>query len=1061
MTKYSHLLVAVCAAAMLVPAPAAFAAGDAGPVAAAASPEGAHRGLLDRPEWQDSRIVSVNRLETGSSGFPFLSRQAALDGKAEEQPNYLSLNGTWTFKWVAKPADAPDGFQGPDAALEGWDRIPVPSDWVRHGYGRYQYADEEYNFPINVPRPPIDDNPVASYVRDFDLPEGWTDRRVVLHFGAVRTAFYLWVNGREVGYAEDSRLAAEFDVTSFLRPGRNRVAIQVIQWPDAAYLEGQDMWRQGGIERDVFLYATAPAHVADQFIRSTLEPDNRTGSFALELKVKGAGAATAKFTLLDPAGKSVYQRTAKLTAGQEQAALSGRLADVQPWSAETPSLYTAVTELLDAGGKVIEARRSNVGFRRVEIANGQLRVNGRPIMIRGVNRQEFDPENLHVITRESMERDIALMKQFNINALRMSHYPNDPYIYELTDRYGLYVVDEANVESHGAMNVGDNLADRPEFHEAHMDRMRRMVERDKNHPSIIIWSLGNEAGKGRAFQDMYDWTKARDPSRPVQYEGAGDSSYTDIYVPMYAKPWDIRKYLASNPKKPIILCEYAHMMGNSGGTVQAYRDLFYMHPQFQGGFVWDWVDQSLKVTRPDGTVYYGYPGNLETDGIEYSFTDGLMSATRAPHPHAFELKKAYEPVSVALTDLARGDVELVNRLDFADTSNLAFTWRLEEDGRPIATGALDVPPVAPRASARVRLPLPAFERRTGSEYFLTVETRTRDARDLVPADHLAGWSQFKLADGPAVAADAAASGNVRLQSQGTVLLVETSAARFGFDKGTGWLTQVDVGGRNLLAAPLRPHFWRAMTDNDLGAGLDTRLAVWKDMADRARLASLRSGSDPDGDAFVETSHMLGADEVRFDTRYRISATGALRVDVHFVPLAPDLPFLPRLGMRFSLDEALDRIEWFGNGPWESYADRRFSSLVGRYAGAVADQYHSYVRPQESGNKVGVRWMALRGAAGSGLLVVGSPTFSGGALPYATADLDHDRKRQKHADEIVKRKNAEVHVDMRQMGLGGDDSWRSTAHPENLIFPRDYRYSFTLAPLAEQADPQDVARAVRN
>lgn len=1028
-------------------------------VAFPASAEDA-RPLIERAEWQDATIIGRNKLAPASSGFPFTSRAAALDGKAELQPNYLSLNGTWKFKWVGKPADAPMDFQGNAADLSGWDEMPVPSNWVRHGYGRYQYADEEYNFPINVPKAPVEDNPVASYVRDFDLPVDWQGKRVVLHFGAVRTAFYLWVNGREVGYSEDSRLAAEFDVTQYLKAGANRVAIQVIQWPDAAYLEGQDMWRQGGIERDVFLYATAPAYIRDSFLRATLDADNRTGSFSVEIDVEGKATSSVRFALLDPAGRQVLVQTRKLGGNRpDQPLIRGSVANVRPWTAETPDLYTGITELLDAKGKVIEARRTMLGFRRVEIAGGQLLVNGRPVTIRGVNRQEFDPDTLHVVSRASMERDIQLMKQFNVNALRMSHYPNDPYIYELTDKYGLYVVDEANVESHEAMNKGDNLADRPEFHAAHMDRMQRMMERDKNHPSIIIWSLGNEAGSGQAFKDMYAWTKKRDPSRLVQYEAAGNSDYTDIYVPMYAKPWDIRKYLATNPAKPIILCEYEHMMGNSGGTMQAYRDLFYLHPQFQGGFIWDWVDQALRVRRADGTSYLGYPGDYVRDDIEYSFTDGVMALDRTPHPHAFDMKKAYEPVTIALADAARGEVTLTSRMDFADTANLRFDWRLEEDGSAIAKGAIDAPVIAARDSARASLRLPDFARKPGAEYFVTIETRTRAEAPLVPAGHLVSTTQFKLADGPATERLTATGAPVRIADGKDALTLETTTATIGFDRKAGLLDRIELGGTNLLAGPLRPHFWRAMTDNDLGAGLDTRLAIWKAAGDKAALESWATGRDTEGNPTVTTTHNVAEGTAKLHTLYTVGRDGAVKVDVHFKPLRADLPFLPRLGTRFAAAEAIDRIEWFGRGPQESYADRSSAAPVGRYQGTIAGQYHAYVRPQESGNKVDLRWMALRpSAGGAGLLIASDLPFSGGAIGYATEDLDHDRARQKHAVEIAPRKSAEVHIDMRQMGLGGDDSWRSTAHPEHLIFARDYRYSFVIVPLPADADAHAVAKA---
>lgn len=1015
-------------------------------------------------EWRDPRIVERNKERPFATHFPFASVAEALQNEPRRAANYLSLNGEWRFHWAPRPADAPRDFWKPGFDWSRWNAIPVPANWVRHGYGRYQYADEEYNFPYDPPRVPEDDNPVGSYIHEFAVPQDWAGRRIFIHFGAVRTAFYLWVNGRAVGYSEDSRLPAEFDVTQFVTPGgKNTLAVQVLQWADAAYLEGQDMWRMGGIERDVYLYSAPATRIRDLFVRATLDDANRDGLLDVDVDLVrtegGAPPGRLRFSVHDGA-RTVFSSEAFARPAKDAGVfnLKTRIAAPKHWTAETPNLYAAVLELYDRQGVLIEATSLKIGFRRVEIKNGLLLVNGRPITIRGVNRQELDPRTLHVVSRELTRRDVELMKQFNVNALRTSHYPNDPYLYQLADEFGLYVVDEANVESHEAMNRNDHLAERPEFAQAHLSRMEAMVERDKNHPSVIIWSLGNEAGGGAAFREMYRRTKMRDPSRPIQYEAAGDVDYTDLYVPMYAKLWDVSKYLASKPAKPLVLCEYAHMMGNSGGTLHDYWKLFATHPQAQGGFVWDWVDQSLEVRRSDGRVYYGYPGDYVRDGIEFSFTDGVMSSQREPHPHAWDLKKAYQPVDFQADDLLHGEIRIVNRYDFRDLDALQFAWRIEEDGVEIASGPLRAPPIPARAAAAVRIPLPQITPRVGAEYFLEIEARARAADGLIPAGHLIASEQFAL---PLYSqpqqCSASRTAQLRVVEGDSQLEVHGSELVARFDKASGALVSLESERGELLERALAPFFWRAPTDNDIGAGLPERLAIWKTLPASAALRSFTHSRNSDGSVSVRTHSILGSDAVKLGVEYRVTPSGAVGVAVQFDPKAIDLPFLPRLGMRFAAHRELAHVEWFGRGPQESYSDRWQAAPIGRYAGAVARQAHAYVRPQESGNKVDVRWMAVRDAAGAGLLVLGAPHFSGGASAVLDEDIDHSPARQLHSIDVQPRDFTVVHVDYRQMGLGGDDSWRSTAHPQHLIWPTRYQYGFVLKPLKPGEDPAALAR----
>lgn len=1034
--------------------PVVFALLLIGPVVAAAA---------TAAEWQDPAVVERNKEKPFATHFPFASAEQAIRNQPRDASNYLSLNGAWRFRWAPKPADAPADFWKRDFDASKWATIPVPADWIRHGYGRYLYADEDYNFPYDVPRVPENDNPVGSYVHEFVIPAGWAGQRIFIHFGAVRTAFYLWVNGRAVGYSEDSRLPAEFELTDYVVPGQNRIALKVLQWADAAYLEGQDMWRMGGIERDVYLYAAPTTRIRDVFFRANLDDAYKGGTIDLDLEVQrakqGPPAGKLRLTLLD-GDKAIFtsDEFTRPTEGAGVFNLKAGLPDVKQWTAEAPNLYTALIELFDARGALLEATSLRVGFRRVEIVNGTLIVNGRPIRIRGVNRGEFDPRGLHVISRETTRRDIELMKQFNINALRTSHYPNDPYLYELADEYGLYVVDEANVESHEAMNRNDNLADRPEFALAHLSRMAGMVERDKNHPSIIIWSLGNEAGSGQAFRQMYRHTKARDPSRPIQYEAAGDVDYTDIYVPMYAKIWDVSKYLATRPRKPIILCEYAHMKGNSGGTIRDYWELFYDHPQSQGGFVWDWVDQSLEVRRADGTIYYGYPGDYVKDGIQYSFTDGMMTSLREPQPHAWDVKKAYQPVTFAAERLWQGDLRLFNRYDVRDLSGFDFSWRVEEDGRVIATAPLSVPALAARTNAVVHVPLPRISARPGAEYFLMLEARAREADGLVPKGHLVAWEQFQL---PLYAQPERSAGSrtdrLQVVDDGETLAVSGRGFDVRFEKASGALVSLKSMQRELLVEKLQPHFWRAPTDNDIGAKLPEQLQIWKTMPSTAVLRSFTHEPQPDGGIIVRTRSSMGEGRVDFAVDYRVDPGGSVRVSVSFDPRGIDLPFLPRLGMQLASPVALSKIEWLGRGPQASYTDRWAAAPVGRYAGDVADQFYPYVRPQESGNKEDVRWLAVRAPDGAGLLIVGDPVFSGAALNVFDDDMDYSPAHQLHSVDVQPRNVTVVHIDLKQMGVAGDDSWRSTAHPASLIWPQRYQYSFTLQPIHAGEDANALAR----
>ncbi len=1034
-----------------------------------------------RPDWENPAVVARGKLAASATGFPFESRALALRGEEAASSRYRSLDGTWKFA-LSMADTLPAGFERPGFDVSGWKDIKVPADWQAQGFDQPRYNNITYPFPADRPLIPHATDPVGSYRRDVEVPADWTGSAIILHIGAAGSAYYVWVNGEKVGYSQDSKLPGDFDVTRFVKPGHNTIAIQVFRWSDGSYLEDQDFWRVSGIERSVYLIAAPATRIADTFVHAGLDSQYRDGLLAVDVAVSGGAAASARITLLD-AGRPILTATQAVpTAGDRRLTLAGRVPAVRAWTAETPNLYTLVTELIDARGRVTQATARSIGFRTVEIKNHLVSVNGRPITIRGVNRHEHDPETFHVVSRASMERDIQLMKRNNVNAVRTSHYPNDPYLYELADRYGLYVLDEANIESHGYMDYANRrprerakfqLGFDPAWKEAHVSRVVNMVERDKNHPSVIIWSLGNEAGIGPNFEAAAAAAKARDPGRLISYlgwgtwDGIGDhrpNDYADIYAPMYDPAVKMADYATNwNFRQPMIQCEYAHMMGNSGGDLKEYWDTIYAHPdKLQGGFAWDWVDQSMYRYTKDGRRYWGDGGEYGPNpGGDIEFGDGLLQSDRTPNPQLYELRKVYAPVQFDGFDPATGRVTVRNRYDFRDLSGFAFDWTVQEDGIVVASGALPTPAVAARTSGVITLPIAGIARKPGSEYFATVRVRSREgAVPLVPGDTVIGFEQFAMGAVPdAVPAPVATAARVRVADGGGVVALSAAGSVLEIDRATGLIRGYSRDGR-VIASGGAPHFWRAVTDNDLGIGTARQLAVWKAMSDARRVTAVRSrATDTGGEVSVD--YALGDGAATFTTTYTMAGDGGVTVSGLLTPVKTDLPPPFRVGLAFALPTDVTTVEWYGRGPHESYVDRRTSAPIGLWRGAIAEQNHDYIRPQETGNKIDVRWMELSGA-GRGLRVAGDRPLMMNALAFPYADLDRHEPGTWKSTDVVPHGQVTLLVDAAQWGVGGDTQWSGVGQPlpqyRTTLVPT--RVTVRLTPFAGEGTTPDRALPAR-
>lgn len=1006
-------------------------------------------------DWENFEVLHINRLPSAAHFMWYPSKELALKNDRSQSPFFCSLNGTWKFHFVPRSDQRPMDFFRKGYDVSDWDDIKVPADWEFEGFGYPFYVGSGYGIKRNPPLIAVENSPVGSYKRVFTIPAHWDKHQVILYFGSVASAFYVWINGEKVGYSQDSKTPAEFDITPYVRCGENEIAVQVFKFSDGYYLEDQDFWRLAGIQRDVYVYARPGIHVRDYEIVTDLDADYRNADFDLYVELGEAGEgkrgdAELEVCLLDQSGKSIYNERKCWNKTEKELRFSQRIMEPLLWSAEKPNLYRMLLTLR-VNGEIKQYIPQYVGFRKSEIKHAQLLVNGKPIYIKGVNRHEHDPHTGHVVDEASMIRDIQLMKEHNINSVRTSHYPNDPRWYELCDLYGMYVVNEANIESHGMGYKADQcLANQPEWEKAFIDRTERMFERDKNHPCVIIWSLGNETGEGCNFAATYRWLHAHDRShRPVHSEDGIKGPYTDIYCPMYKKIDVLINHALYLPDKPLILCEYAHAMGNSEGNLRDYWDVIEKYPSLQGGHIWDWVDQGLYAKTSDGKFYWAYGGDLAPQGTPSSGNfcmNGLVAADRTLKPHIHEVKKVYQNIEFSLLDYHEGLVELENKYFFTDLSDFDFTWRLEGNGEVLAHGIMDSVSLPPQHKSVFRTSFPAIDVKPGVEYFLNFYAILKEDGGGLQAGTSLADDQIKLPYYRVFVPDLRST-RILVDTTTSLLVLAAGDLSVGFDKKMGTLTSYKENNVELIKEALRPNFWRPVTDNDMGNGMNESLRVWRDAGRLAKFVSMEYRALDKVNYEVVSHYKLPVGASDYTVTYRFSGEGYLDVNVEFLPGNDTLPLMPRMGVSLVLGKQFDNMEWFGRGPHENYIDRNTSAYVGLYKGKVVDQYFAYDRPQENGNKTEVRWMSLSDATGEGLMAIGQPYISTSAYMFPTEDLDEPelRKSQRHLCDIRIKDMVTWNIDLKQMGVGGDTSWGAYPHQPYLIPAERMSFSFRLCP----------------
>lgn len=1008
-------------------------------------------------DWENPEVFAINKEKPRATFLPYPDAKLAAQDDYSASPYFMSLDGTWKFHWVAKPSEAPADFYKENYDVSKWTDMPVPGNWEFNGFGIPIYTNVIYPFPTNPPYVNENDNPVGSYKHQFDLPQTWDGRKVFIHFEGGTTAMYLWINGQKVGYTENAKSPAEFDITPYVRKGKNTLACQVYKYSDGSYIEDQDMWRLGGINRSVYLYSTAETRISDFFAHPDLDANYKNGLFSLDVELKNYATQnknqTVEVTLIDGAGKSVFSKSQKVTVpsnGLKETTFSGTVSNPLKWTAETPNLYTLLVSLKDERNNIVEVTSSKIGFRKIEIKNAQVLINGKKVYFKGVNLHEYNYKTGQVVNREVMMRNIQLMKELNINAVRTSHYPQPTLWYKLCDQYGIYLVDEANQESHGLGYGPSNVSNLPEWNATHMDRIKNVVERDKNHASVIFWSLGNESGNGKAFFDTYDWAKARDKSRPVQYEQAHQRDRnTDIFCPMYPSWESMKRDAARDLEKPYIMCEYAHAMGNSMGNMQEYWDVMRSSKNMQGGFIWEWYNHGFPAKDDQGRFFWAYGGdlggyNLVNDG---NFCmDGMISPDQNYLPHTHIVKKVYQNILFKSKDLNNGIITVINDYKFTDLTNdnYSYEWVLLKNGNVESKGTFDVS-VPADSQKDVKLNIPQIKAEPGVEHFLQVYAYNKKETAFLKTGFEVAKEEFAY-DTNNYFTEKGKSGSLNISKEQDQIIVTVGTLKYQFatkDTRRG-LIRFESDGRPVMRELPRLNFWRGLTDNDFGANDQINLRLWEVAGDNTRYNYLGS-EEKDGNIAVKYECKLSAIEAKVDLTYTVNKDGSLTINADYKALSDNLPDMMRFGMIMTLPREYNDFAWYGRGPHENYIDRKHDTFMGVWKGKVEDQAFSYYRPQETGNKTDVRWLTLTNGQNKGIRVEGGQPLSVSATNYKPEDLDPGRtKKQQHWSDVLPRNEVVLCVDLFQRGVAGLDSWGARPLSKYSFTDKEYSYNFTIS-----------------
>ena len=1032
-------------------------------------------------EWHDLQVNEINRLPLHTMHFAYDPNDFPGTGAEyldkKKSMNYLSLEGTWKFNWVANADERPTDFYKTDLDDSKWNNIQMPGNWEMLGYGQPEYVNVGFawrgHFDQQPPAVPTKDNHVGSYRREINIPSNWDGKRVIAHFGSVTSNIYLYVNGKFAGYAEDSKVAAEFDITPFLKKGKNLIAFQTFRWCDGSWCEDQDFWRLSGPARENYLYARSKDHrLLDVRVETELKNNYKDGYLNITAKVQGN--TLAYFGLYDPDGKEVIVTgTDNVRNGVAKYQL--RVKNVRKWSAETPNLYTLVVSPIQNGGMYLpyEIVQVKVGFRKVEIKNKQFLVNGQPVLLKGADRHEMDPDEGYNVSEQRMIQDIMMMKRMNINAVRTSHYPNDPRWYDLCDKYGLYVVAEANQESHGFQYGDDAAAKKPEFAKQIMERNQHNVSMFFNHPSIVTWSMGNETVMGDNFLKAYKWIKSQDKTRPVQYEQAGRGEGTDIFCPMYYSVAASEKYAKDpNSPMPLIQCEYNHTMGNSGGNLSDYWDLIRKYPILQGGFDWDFVDQALhrNIVKPMSILPYKM-NNEELRKIEYCYggdynkydpsdnnfnCNGIIGPDRQMNPHAYEVAYQYQNIWAKMVNAETGEVSVHNENFFRDLSNYALAWSLEEDGVETQNGTIADLDVPAQQTKNFTIPYDKSKIK-GKEVFLNIDFRLKEAEPLLTAGQVMAYAQLPVVTKQACSGDcskmlAQGHGKKKMKlaaKKNNVVAVTTPNLTFKIDRSTGLISEYAYNGKSLLGegGTLKPNFWRAPTDNDMGAGLQKKFKAWKNPQMNLKNIDVKKDKKTNS-VTILTSFDMPEVQGQMDITYVVFAnTGAVKVTEDFKATeGAKVSDMFRFGMLMQMPYTMEKSNYYGRGPIENYSDRKDCMRIGVYTDDADNQYFPYIRPQESGTKSDIRWWKQTDATGLGLQVKSCTPFYASAIHFDTEELDDgDEKEQRHSFDLKKSKFTNLFLDSAHMGVGGENSWGAWPLEKYRVHYGNKTFTFTLIP----------------